>query len=288
MRAAAIHGACAIGLLCVAGGRLHGQARPDSTRCDSIVRSAAVDSAKTAIFVFADQTDYDWLFLNRGRIETRISRDFAAPRPFRLSVFEGPSLVRGLRISSPGDSVGVRRGASVMGTYRVDVSSGGIVKPLVVRSSLLPGFDSAMVRAIRTAALMGTALRPPFGESWRLQVHVSTDSLEDSRRIAQGVFPVMLVRDASPLTTERPPFPEAARADSLDHGEAVLRFVVDRDGKPALETVEIVRATSFEFARAAIVVLGAQTFNAATIRGCPVAQLVEFPFVFDSGDRPPP
>jgi TonB family protein len=288
MRAVAIHGAIAVGLLSVAVPRLDGQSRADSARCDSIVASAAVDSAKTAIFVSVEQTDHDWLSLNRGPIETSISQDFSAPRPFRLSVLEGPSLVRGLRISSPDDSVGVRRGASVIGTYRVDVSSRGTITPVVVRASLLPGFDAAVLTAISTAALMRHALRPPFGGSWRLLIHVSTDSSDDSRRIAQGVFPVMRVRDANPLTRERPPFPEAARADSLDHGEAVLRFVVDRDGKPALETVEVVRASTADFARAAIVALDNQRFNAATIRGCAVAQLVEFPFVFDAGDRQPP
>jgi hypothetical protein len=62
---------------------------------------------------------------------------------------------------------------------------------------------------------------------------------------------------------------------------------VDRDGKPALETIEIVRSSAVTFARAAIVSLGDQTFRPATIHGCPIAQLVEFPFVFDAGDRPP-
>jgi len=272
-----------------AAGRVAAQRAPDSTRCDSIVgsRAAIVDSTSTAIFIFIEQTDYDWLAVDRGRMETRILRGFSAPRPFRLSVFEGPSLVGGLRISSPTDSTGVRREVSIHGTYRIELSRAGPMNgPVVVRASLLPGFDSAMVRAIRTASLMTNALNPPFGGSWHLQIRVSTDSLDDSRRLAEGMFPVMLVHDASSLTRRQLSFPEAARADDLDHGEAVLRFVVDRDGKAALETVEVVRASASVFARAAIVALSDQTFHPATIRGCPVAQVIEFPFIFDDRDHP--
>lgn len=278
-------------LLGVAGSRLAGQSRPDSARCDSIVaHAAAVDSVATAIFVSVAQLDGDWMSPERrDLLESRISRFFVAPRPFRLSVFDGPSLVRGLRISSAGDSVGVPRVASILGDYRVELTDRGSTDgPRVLRSSLLPGFDSAVVTAIRSAARAGRALRPESGDQWRLEVRISTDSIDQARRIAQGVFPRVRVRDASPLSRQRPAFPAGALNAGFDHGEVVLRFIVDRDGKPALETVELVRATSFEFARAAIVALGAQTFNAATIRGCPVAQLVEFPFVFDTGDRPPP
>jgi hypothetical protein len=287
MRTVGIRQVIAIAMLTGTGQFLAAQVPPDSTKCDSIIGSSAVDSAQTAIFVHVDQTDYDWLALDRGGIETRIARDFSAPRPFRLSVFEGPSLVGGLRISSPSDSVGVRRESSIVGAYSLELYGRSMDGPVVVRASLLPGFDSAMVRAIRTAAYTGGGMRPPLGGRWRLQIRVSTDSLDDSRRIAEGVFPVMPVRDASPLTHRRPAFPEAARADSLDYGDAVLRFVVDRDGKPALETIEIVRSSAVTFARAAIVSLGDQTFRPATIHGCPIAQLVEFPFVFDAGDRPP-
>jgi outer membrane biosynthesis protein TonB len=204
-------------------------------------------------------------------------------------VFEGPALARALRISSGVDTLGVPRGASISGTYRVEVTESGVVsEPEVVRSTLMRGLDSALVRAIRAAAKIGTAFRPVSGDRWRLQIRVSDDSIDGARRLAQGTFPRMRVRDAAPVSKERPAFPDDARADSLDHGEVVLRFVVDRDGAPALETLELVRSTALPFARAALVALAAQKFNPATIRGCPVAQVIEFPFVFDDTERPPP
>lgn len=267
---------------------IEAQASRDSARCDSIVggTAAVVDSVSTALFLSVS----NWMTDDqRELITSHIARFFVPPSPFRLSVFEGPALVRGLRISTPGDSLGVPRAASVNGTYWIEVTPDGATEGLgVVRSSLVHGLDSAVVRAIRAAARVETAFRPVSIDRWRLEIRVTGDSLEGARRLAQGTFPRMRVRDAAASSTKRPTFPEEALAHGLDHGEAVLRFVVDRDGLPAPETVEIVRATALPFVRASLSMLADQRFTPATIRGCPVAQLVEFPFIFDAPRRPPP
>ncbi len=283
----------AIAAVALSGARLAGaQARTDSARCDSIVASTAgvVDSVSAVVFVSVAEIRGDRMtYEQRDLIESRIARAFVPPSPFALSVFEGPALARALRISSGVDTLGVPRGASISGTYRVEVTeSGAVSEPEVVRSSLMRGLDSALVRAIRAAAKIGTAFRPVSGDRWRLEIRVSGDSVDGARRLAQGTFPRMRVRDAAPASKERPAFPEEARADSLDHGEVVLRFVVDRDGAPAFETVELVRSTDPPFARAALRALASQKFRPATIRGCPVAQVIEFPFIFDDTERPPP
>ena len=276
-----------IGFFSAEASALRAQARPDSARCDSVLASAAVDSVPTAIFLTVGQVDSDWISFDQlEMIESSIAAYFHAPRPLGLSVFAGPSLVRGLRISTPGDSAGIPREPSIIGIYRADVTDRKDVSNLtVVRASLMRGFDDAIIAAIRSAAFLGRSLRLGSGDWARLEIRISTDSVDGALRIAQGTFPRMRVRDAGPLSRKRPAFPAEARADSLDHGEAVLRFVVDRDGRAALETVQVVRASALPFARAAMVALQDQTFNPATIRGCPVAQLVEFPFVFD--DAPP-
>lgn len=268
---------------------LGAQARPDTVRCDSILALAAVDSVPTVVFLSVEQVDSDWMSFDQlEMIESSIASYFHAPRPFRLSVFAGPSLVSGLRISAPGDSAGVPREPSIIGTYRVDVTDRKTISnPTVVRASLLPGFDDAVIAAVRSAAFLGRSSRTESGDWTRLAIRVSTDSLDGALRLAEGTFPRMRVRDAAPLTRKRPAFPPDARALGFDRGEVVLRFVVDRDGRAALETVEVVRAAALPFARAAIVALGDQTFKPATIGGCPVAQLVEFPFLFDVNDGPP-
>jgi len=252
--------------------------------------AGVVDSVRGVVFVSVTEIRSYWMTdEQRDLIESRIARAFVPPSPFALSVFEGPALARALRISSGADTLGVPRAASISGTYRIEVTEGGGVSdPVVVRSSLMRGLDSALIRAIREAARIGTAFRPVSGDRWALQIRISEDSADGARRLAQGTFPRMRVRDAAPLSKERPAFPADARADSLDHGEVVLRFVVDRDGAAALETVELVRAAPVPFERAALVALAAQKFKPATIRGCPVAQVIEFPFIFDDAERPPP
>jgi hypothetical protein len=70
----------------------------------------------------------------------------------------------------------------------------------------------------------------------------------------------------------------------------VLRIVVDQSGGLAPGTIEVSRATNLDFLRAALTSLPAQRFAPATIRGCPVAQAVEYSFSFvlpESSAKPP-
>jgi TonB family protein len=268
------------------------QAPRDSARCDSMVRSTAavIDSVPTAVFLHAEEVQGNWMTEeDRDVIESRIKLYFVPPSPFGLSVFQGPALTRGVRISSSGDSLGIPRSASILGVYRVEESAYGLTaEPEVIRASLMRGVDSAMIKAIRTAARVASPFRPASGDLWRFLVRLSVDSIDGSRRLAEGTFPRMRIRDAAPMSKDRPAFPDEARADSVDHGEVVLRFVVDHDGLAALETVELVRSTYAPFTRAALRALATQRFQPATIRGCPVAQVIEFPFIFDDPDRRPP
>jgi hypothetical protein len=115
----------------------------------------------------------------------------------------------------------------------------------------------------------------------RVDVRISTDSSADARRMIVATFPRMPVIDAVPKRDNPPPvFPEDERADSVTAGEAVLRFVVDRSGMPDMTTIELVRATSLSFARAAIIALPSQRFEPATIRGCAVGQAIDYSFSF--------
>jgi outer membrane biosynthesis protein TonB len=112
-------------------------------------------------------------------------------------------------------------------------------------------------------------------------VRFSTDSTIDGHRIIAATFPRMPVVDAVPKRDNPPPaFPEDEKADSVTSGEVVLRFVVDRSGTPDLATIELVRATSLSFAKAAVIALPSQRFEPATIRGCAVAQVIDYSFSF--------
>jgi hypothetical protein len=68
----------------------------------------------------------------------------------------------------------------------------------------------------------------------------------------------------------------------------VLRFVVDPEGDVASGTIEVARATSIDFLRAALMSLPMQRFAPARIHGCPVAQVVDYSFSFVQPDNKPP
>jgi len=171
----------------------------------------------------------------------------------------------------------------ITGVYRFTATKAVTpVKPIVMRASLIPGFDSAAIAAIIDMARVHEILMPPAGEdSMRIDVRLSTDSTVDGRRMIAATFPRMPVVDAVPKRDNPPPaFPDDEKADSVTTGEVVLRFVVDRTGEPDLATIELVRATSLSFARSAVVALPLQRFEPATIRGCAVAQAIDYSFSF--------
>jgi len=155
----------------------------------------------------------------------------------------------------------------------------------IIRASLMPGFDSAAIEAIDAAAAMRRLLPPAGEDSMHAEVRFSTDSSSGALRITSASFPRMPVVSAVPLRDNPPPvFPDEEKGDSTVTGEVVFRFVVDRDGKPAMETVELVRGSSLSFIRAALAILPRQKFTPATIRGCSVSQRVEYPFTFSPPD----
>ena len=278
--------AAAMALLVTLGDLARAQ-RPDSTRCDSIMAAAAVDTADTGLYISIRRLDEgpepDPRLVDG--LAAKIAHAFHAPRPFRLSVFEGPLAMRGLRLAGA-DTTRATRAASVTGAYSLWVTESGPTEPFVLRASFITGLDSSMLRAIATPVYEWRQLQRHAGVAGRYRIRLSDDSTGGSL-LAYGRFPRMSVHDAMPKRAAPLVFPDSALADSLDHGETVLRFVVDRAGVPALETVEIVRSTALAFTRAAVMALVDQRFAPATIRGCPVAQVVEFPFIFDAAPHAP-
>lgn len=218
---------------------------PDSTRCDTIVAAAAADSVEAGLFLFVWRADGGLLAADRTAAMTNvIGADFTPPRPFRMTVFSGSPSLRFLRQSH--DSVALRA-PTATGIYRTRVGKRGqITRIEVLRSSLMPGFDTAAASAIRAASNVPGVMTPPEDDdSMVVDVSLSTDSSHDARRLLNAWFPRMPVLDAKPLTTNPMiALPEDAKQEGIVTGDIVLRFVVDRHGEPARETVELVRGTS--------------------------------------------
>jgi hypothetical protein len=254
----------------------------DSARCDSIVASARVDSVRVGLFISVARAGGGELASRDAAVIAQaVGVAFIPPNPFRLSVFSGPARTRLLR-PMVSDSAAELRPPTLTGVYRFTVARRGLPTNVqTIRASLMPGFDSAARLAIAAAVDAHTVLPSSDEDSMRVQVRFSSDSSIGAYRLLSADFPRLPVVDAVPKRENPPPvFPEDEKGDSTVTGEVVFRFVVDRDGLPAMETVELVRATSFSFAAAAFAALPKQLFAPATIRGCSVAQRVDYPFTF--------
>jgi TonB family protein len=265
-----------------------GAQQSDTSRCDAVIAAARVDSQSVGLFLAAHRADGPALDPGQERqIIVSVGPAFEAPRPLRLNVFSGPALTRSLRLVAA-DTATALRSPTITGVYRVTASDSGLVSVMVIRASLVRGFDSAAVDAIRTGAIANPAFVAPWGEdTMRVDISFSTDSSTGARRLVSASFPRMPVVDATPLPGNKPAeFPEAARTDSVAGGEVVLRFVVGRDGTPEFDTIELVRASGHPaFTRAALRALATHRFRPATIHGCAIAQQIDYAFNFSLPDN---
>ena len=283
-RAIAAFAACAIWGVRSVGAQDTSATRAADARCDSVVAASRVDTVSSGLFLALKRVD-------GGDLATEQITDmllltgaaFIPPTPFRLTVFSGPSLIPSFRRIGASHEP-VLRQPTLTGAYRVKVDANEVFTSLeTVRASLMPGFDSAAMLAIKAAGTSKGLFAPRDGtRSATIDFRFATDSIVESgwtvRRLVTAIFPRMPVNDAVvPSTLAGAGLPETERREGQP-AETVLRFVVDRTGQPIMETLEIVRGTSLDFVRAALTALGKQRFVPARIHDCSVAQQVEFPF----------
>lgn len=84
-----------------------------------------------------------------------------------------------------------------------------------------------------------------------------------------------------PITIRPPLFPSSLMS-TLDKGEAVIEFLIDKDGHPRLP--RIAEATEPAFGYAAIQVIGSWRFEPPLLKGKPVVARVQVPFNFKLRD----
>jgi TonB family protein len=278
----------ALGAMLVVSRSVRAQATVDTANCEKIVSAAQVDSTTVGLYVSARGVNEDLSAEDARRLELAVGAVFMAPTPLRLSVFTGPGRLHILRLLG-GDTTADLRAPTITSTTRLMTVRGDTgIRMTLLRRSLVIGFDSAVISAIRlSSVLLRGMLVPQDGaDSLRVDIRVSTDSLE-GERLGSANFPRLPVVDAMPLSAPPLAFPAEAKADSLDRGEVVLRMVINRDGIPDPSTVEVVRASAVSFVRAALQALPKQRFRPAKVKGCPVAQEIDFPFAFVLPDSSP-
>jgi hypothetical protein len=214
---------------------------------------------------------------------------FSAPVPLQLPVFAaGPVRLRMLRKESLGDSLTIRE-AIVYGEYRFTLHRSGPATAVAAGiPSIVPGFDAAVLAAIRASVVDSTLLSVPRAmdeDSIPFDLRVTTGA-EDSRvrvppvTVFTAAFPRVRLVDAKPAgNVPLPAYPDEERDDGPD-GEVVLRVIVDASGAPLIPTLEVLRATSPAFALSAARALARYHFTPAHVGACAVPQVVELPFWF--------
>lgn len=269
-----------VGALVVGAATLgRAQAAPGPV-CDSIVAAAKVDEARAGIFLTVRPLTPNVDAARARHIVANVGTGFVPPRPFKLSVFAGPSLVRGLRLLGA-DSTGTLRAPVVTGIYRASMTADDSMPRIqVVRRSLVDGFDSAAVAAIRDAATVPGVFAVGSGNPLAFELRFTTDSEPGAQRLFAASFPRLRVKDAEARADS--PAPKYPDDDSGQSGQVtvVLRFVVARDGVAEPGTIEVIRRASEPFMNAALQALEKQRFVPATVKDCPVAQQVDYPFAF--------
>jgi TonB family protein len=279
-------------LLCAGVQPAHAQvvARAE-TRCDSVLKSARVDSAPVTARAYLLRRDDEQL-TPRARsllIET-IMAHFSLPQPLQIPVFSaGPVGTRMLKVEHlMGDSL-VMRLPLLYGVYEFSLlRSGAVSKVTVAVPTLAPEFDSKVVEAILAAtadSMPGMIARALDADSVPLELRITTGP-EDTRirmsgvTIFAGQFPKLRLVDAKPLPTNPPASYPKEEQDEGQDGEVALRVVVDAAGTPLIATLEVLRSTSPAFGLAAARALARYRFVPAHIGACNVPQVVEVPFWF--------
>jgi TonB family protein len=264
---------------------------PAVSNCDSVLRAARVDSTHVTARAVLVRRDGE-LFPPRARdllLASIISR-FQPPQPLQLPVFgPGPVRMRMLRLEHLGDDSLVIREPVLYGVYDFAVyRSGGTSRVLVTVPSMSPGFDASMAAAVGAASadsVPAVVARALDTDTLALELRISTGAPDSRFRVPPAplfaaTFPRLRMVDARPR--ENNPiaeYPEEERDEGRD-GEVMLRVVVNASGVAVIPSLEILHATSPEFALSAARTLARYQFTPAHVGMCAVPQVVDIPFWF--------
>jgi TonB family protein len=277
-----------VSLLTGGWGRAANAQKPGAAvSCDSILSAARVDSVEVTARAYLVRRDEELLPPKaRAVLIENVIAQFVAPKPLELRVF-GPGPMRTRMLRPESDDSLTRRAPMLYGVYNFTLRRSGPTTAAVAVSSLVPAFDSSIVRAITAGTDTGVTnvARALDVDSLPLQLRISTGPEDPRFRVPAltmfaATFPVVRLVDAKPTgVVPLPNYPEDERDDGRD-GEAVLRAVVDVTGAVNIATIEVQHATSPAFALSAARTLARYQFTPAHVGRCAVPQVVEIPFWF--------
>jgi TonB family protein len=212
-----------------------------------------------------------------------------AKLPEELRYDTPPRLTGSVRSVYPYPLLAAGKTGEAVVAYLVN-GSGHVVEARVTKAST-PEFGAALVAAIESftyepalkAGRPGRALlsfRQTFDRDEEHQL-VSYDDLELLRREQKKPQTIVGLSEIDgklvPRAQRSPLFP-VSEARATDHGEALIEFIVDEDGRARLPRA--VSATNDAFAYAAIQGVASWRFEPATHGGRPTAVRVKVPIAF--------
>ena len=256
--------------------------------CDSIIAASRAGDARLTVSAYLTRADGESLADSAADLLLLpILTQLELPTPLRLPVFAPPpTRMRAFRPTTA-DGGAALRSPALNAVYQFTLRrDGSIHDPRVRLAALAPGVDSAVVHALEVAGSLGVLgperrdLVPRGGLDLLLRLAAGVAVPGHGRPLFNSTAGLFALVDATPPDTL--PTPEYPRAEEEAgwEGRVLLQFAVDRDGRPAMSTVELLQASSVGFARAALDVLPSVRFRPARVGACAVWQLVRLPFEF--------
>lgn len=268
--------------------------KADSATCRSVLSNPVRDSLTMTVGVVMSSFDPS-ITLRAGyryELAAALRGELHVPTPLPLTIYS----VTGLgKKASGSDSTSVI--PSILGAYAARLLPTGRMDNIrVVGGAHGSAFDDAFLRALHVlsdSGLLPLREEPVLNDTIDLRFSVFPKDVvwpggSGFEMTVYPMEPLFRVRvpalgegktPASVLHNVPPRYPEAARARG-DEGEVRLRFVVGADGRGELDSIEILEATSKEFAAAVLAAFPTLSFYPLELRGCPLRSAAQMPFEF--------
>lgn len=287
----------ALALLCLPTERTAVAQQPDSARCREILTGPTRDSVIVRVGMAVTSFDTNSVISAnyRGLFIQAVRQALMLPRPLPIEFYAAytPRNDRGQVTGSTTFAPGVA------GDYRATLKRDGhITNARVVGGARTKAFDDAVLAAIR--AVGDSQAAPPFAEDMKadtVQLRLSVRYAHDSTpsrapgQVADPPFDALFAMRVPALglptsmvkadpKNPAPRYPGMARMANAD-GTIIAEFLVTRDGRADVQSLQLLTATALPFVDAVLEVLPQYRFSPLMLSGCPVASLVQMPFKFE-------
>ena len=265
-------------------------AEAERRACDSTIAASVADSELVVVRLAVRRGDGgQFPHPYPGLLMQEVAFRFRAPHPLRVPVFSaGPIEMRTLRASNAGQ-VGLREPV-LNAVYDFFMHRDGSASGLeVLVPSHVAALDSVVMDAIKQTSAE-KSLPFPLNElpndSVFLQLRLTSAyaGRDPTLDLFASYFPLLPVVDAARIGPEPVPiFPKEELKAGM-FGDVRFQVVVDNNGRPDLQTMELLHAPTRGFALSAVNTLATMRWTPARVGDCLVPQVVHVNIRFEPPD----